>query len=624
MGGWITEFGISSDFEERLARFEKTFAVSGVPGLRVEKYKHTNHTRTIMWAWNNFRVPDIYVKQTNEGVCVVLCGVITDLGHYGSVPSNQETAAEQVLRLWLEHRENFIEELNGSFSCLFYEPERNEATLYTDRFASRPLWFTKENNMWIIGNFPSAITAVRKNSPKIDPVGLWSLFHTGRHLGKHGLYSQTHCLLAGEKAVLSKASQPVVSKWIQRRYVPDRTVQTSEWGARIADVLKESSRLYKRACMAPYIFLSGGLDSRIAAAAFSEPLKSVSLASVPNVETRIASAVSKVIGIGHQSIIRSPYWYLDTLDAAALISAGNFLTCHTHFIVPASEIAAQIKDAEFLLGDLLENFNKHYFLQPNGQSLIYEPESLMEILHSSVPYTIKDTRRLGVHFREQVRQRIERIYRETLKDYANSLMDVSEDDADRMDTFLRWAGVSVTPTFNMITCLRTLVGERNIFFDNEVNEISLKIPSALRGAGVLHKWTLYHFNKILPFIPDANTFLPPIVPNVIAAFAKKVRPTLGRIRRGAFYKSKNKPALNTSGSWVMMHEMYRKDPQYRGKIEEVANDESIFPAEIFDNSRIRKTLEEYFAGDISLHMEINALLSFGILSRLLPCSGIEF
>lgn len=623
MGGWITEIGVASDFDERLARFEKIFAVNGVPGLRVEKHTHTNHARTIMWAWNNFRVPDVYVKNTDEGVCVVLCGAITDLGHFGPLPDNQESTASMVLKLWFEHRDNLIKELNGSFSCLFYEPDKDEATLYTDRFASRSVWFTKENDVWIVGNFPSAITAMKKNNPKIDPVGLWSLFHTGRHVGKHCLYSNTHCLLAGERAVLSTASQAVVSKWDQRRYIPDRTVKKREWGARIANVLQESSRRYKRVCRSPYIFLSGGLDSRIAAAAFGKPLRSVSFSSVPNAETRIASAISKVIGIEHQATIRSPYWYLDTFDAAALISAGNFLTCHTHFIVPASDIASQNPDAEFFLGDLLENFNKHYFLQPNGQSLVYEPKNLMKILHSCVPYTIKGTHRLGVHFREDVRNSIQRKYKEALQEYAGSLMDVSEDDADRMDTFLRWADVSVTPTFNMITCLRTLAGERNIFFDNEVNEINLKIPSILRGAGVLHRWTLHHLNKILPFIPDANTFLPPAAPNAIAAFAKKLRPTLGKIRRGTVLKSKNKPALKTSGSWVMMHEMYRKDPQYRGKIEEVVNDESIFPAEIFDNSRIRKTLEEYFAGNISLHIEINALLSFGLLNRLLPCSGIE-
>lgn len=531
MGGWITEIGVASDFDERLVRFEKTFNVNGVPSLRVETHIHTNHVRTITWAWNRFRVPDVYVKETDGGVIIVLCGVITDLGHFGPLPNNQESTASLVLRLWIEHRDNLIKELNGSFSCLFYNPNKDEATLYTDRFASRSVWFTKENDVWTAGNVPSAIMAIKKNDPKIDPVGLWSLFHTGRHVGKHCLYYNTHCLLAGEKAILSTASEAIVSKWRQRRYIPDRSLKTRDWGARIAKALQESSQLYKSVCARPYIFLSGGLDSRIAAAAFGEPFKSVSLSTAPNAETRIASIVSKVVGIEHETIIRSPYWYLNTLDASALISAGNFLTCHTHFIVPASDIASQNPDAEFFLGDLLENFNKHYFSMPDGNSLTYNPQNMTEILHSWVPYSIRNTNRLGVHFRKEIRKNIEKIYRDALEDYAKSLVDISEDDADRLDTFLRWADVSVTPTYNMITCLWPIAGERNIFFDNEVNEISLKIPSMVRGAGLLHKWTLHHLNRILTLIPDANTFLPPVFPKSFGILTKKIRPTLGRIRR---------------------------------------------------------------------------------------------
>lgn len=623
MGGWITEIGVASDFDERLARFEKTFNVNGVPSLRVETHIHTNHARTIMWAWNRFRVPDVYVKETEGGVAIVLCGVITDLGHFGPLPNNQESTASLVLRLWLEHRDNLIKELNGSFNCLFYDPNKDEATLYTDRFASRSVRFTKENDMWIVGNFPSAIAAIKKNKPKIDPVGLWSLFHAGRHVGKHCLYYNTHCLLAGEKAILSTASEAIVSKWRQRRYIPDRSVKTRDWGARIAKALQESSQRYKRVCAGPYIFLSGGLDSRIAAAAFGEPLKSVNLSTSPNAETRIASIVSKVVGIEHETIIRSPYWYLNTLDAAALISAGNFLTCHTHFIVPASGIASQNSDAEFFLGDLLENFNKHYFSMPDGNSLTYNPQKMTEMLHSWVPYSIRNTNRLGVHFREEVRKNIEKIYRDALEDYAKSLVDVSEDDADRLDTFLRWADVSVTPTYNMITCIWPIAGERNIFFDNEVNEISLKIPSLIRGAGLLHKWTLHHLNRILTLIPDANTFLPPVFPNSIGIFAKKIRPTIGRIRRCAVHKPKSKPVLKTSGSWLLMHEMYRKDSRYRKRIENLIIDENVFPSEIFDLEQIRNTWNEYLAGNTSLHFEVEALLSFGNLHRMVVCNGIE-
>ena len=131
------------------------------------------------------------------------------------------------------------------------------------------------------------------------------------------------------------------------------------------------------------------------------------------------------------------------------------------------------------------------------------------------------------------------------------------------------------------------------------------------------------WKKILTLIPDANTFLPPFFPNSIGSFIEKARPTLGRIKRGIVPNPKNKPYLKTSGSWVLMQEMYRKDSQYRRKIEEVINSNNIFPDDIFDTPQIKKTWEEYLAGNTNLHFEIDALLSFGTLNTLLPCSGIE-
>lgn len=623
MGGWIALIGDTPDFDNRLAEFKKTFSVSGVPGLQVDTSLGGNLVRTISWAWNKDRIPDVYVKVNDQGHSLLLCGVITDLGRFGPVQGDQEWTAARVLELWVKHQDELIGQLNGSFSCLFCDPNKNSASLFTDRFASRSVWFTQENNIYIAGNFPSALAAIKKNKLKFNPVGLWSLFNTGRHVGRHGLYHNINCLPAGEKAVLSHGGRPVVTKWRQRRYRPDNSLSAREWGRVIAQALKKSGRRYQKICASPHIFLSGGLDSRIAAASFGKPLKAVSLCTNPNAETRLASMVSKAIGIEHRIIVRSPHWYLDTLDAAALISSGNFLTCHTHFIVPASEITSENPDAEFLLGDLLENFNKHYFSVPVGCDLVYDPENIQKVLHSYVPYSIKGANRLGIYFKKEIRQQIERHYLTALQHYAEGLADVSPDHADRLDTFLRWADVSITPTYNMITCLWPMAGERNIFFDNEVDDLSLRIPSRIRAGGVLHRWTLHYLNKKLPLIPNANTFLPPVFPDRVGKFAKKVRPLLGRVRRNILTRQKNKPTLNTSGSWLLRGEMYRKDPRYRGRIEKTINDASLFPPDLFDPAQISMAWEGFLSGNADFIFDIDALLSFGALHKLIPCEGIE-
>lgn len=622
MGGWLSIVGDVPDFNTRLSKFKKIFSVEGVPSLRVEVDENTLGIKIIAWAWNNHFVPDVYVKKRDNHV-LVLCGVVTDLGEFGPPLSTQDETALRVLQLWIEHGEKIIEQINGSFSCLLSDQKEKRISLFTDRFASRSVWTTEEDNVWIIGNFPSAIAIMKKHLPKIEPAGLWSLFHAGRHVGTHGLYSNVRALLAGQKAIISSNSKPVISQWRERRYQPEDKLSPIEWGHALADALKNSANRYKRVCENPYLFLSGGLDSRIAAAAYGKPLKTLTLCTSPNFESQMAAAVSKIIGLEHQTIIRSPYWYLDTMNAASLISSGNYLNHHTHFIVPVKDISSKDKEAEILLGDLLENFNKHYFPINIEQQLNFIPDNIENILYSFDSYTIKNVKHVGIYFNENIRKSIEARYITALKEYAYSIMKVSENHADRFDTYFRWADVSITPTYNMITCIWPLAMERNLYFDNDLNDLSLKIPSKIRGAGILHIHTLRHLNKKLMFIPDANTFLPPITPKKLKNIAKTIRPILGNLRRSIIRKRKGEePVLKTSGSWLLLHEMYRKDLKYKQRIESIFTDKSIFPSEIFDLQQIGKTWEEYLRGNINLNFEVEALLSFGSLQKLITFNDI--
>jgi hypothetical protein len=213
-------------------------------------------------------------------------------------------------------------------------------------------------------------------------------------------------------------------------------------------------------------------------------------------------------------------------------------------------------------------------------------------------------------------------YFQAMEAYARSIMAVSEDDFDRLDTLLRWADVSLTPTYNMITCVWPLARQRNIFFDNGVFDLASRIPSRLRGAGVLHRWTLGYLNPLLPFIPDANTWLPPLVPGFAGKMAKKIRPTIGKMRRGVLSAGHSRPVLVTSGSWAMKQQLYGKDDRYRLKIEETIEDASLFPDDIFDREEIKRTWTRYLQGDTSNHFEIESLLSFGSLQRMVRFGGL--
>ena len=658
MSGWLALFGKIDNFEPRLRKFERVFSVENVPSLLVETTNHSNfglhnssfipHNSSfkshpssftphnskfisVLWSWRERRVssiehqvsnefPDVNTYSDNNGNVLMLCGAVTDLGRYGSVTSNQHETAKTILNLWHEHGDSIVDQLNGSWCLLFYNSKENVSTAFTDRFASRSVWLSWDNGTWIIGNFPSAIVSMRQNTTTYDPAGLWSLFMTSRHIPGKSLYTEVFSLIAGQKVVLMPDNRHLILDWYKRRYKPDYSITAKEWGYRLAHALRNSAKNLKRITPDAHLFLSGGLDSRIAAAAYGDDLSTVTLCSAPNFESRVANLVSNRLGLEHQTIIRSPYWYLDTLSASALITSGNYLLTHAHFIVPTKDIIQNSPDACFMLGDLLENLNKHYFSIPKGAFFSFNSERLPDLLVNFIPATSRNPHQVSSIFNADSREELRESWIETIRESAKLVMDVSEDDCDKFDTYLRWVDASVTYTYNMITCLWPFARERTLFFDNELNDLSLQIPANIRGKGILHQWLLWNLDKTLLLIPDANNFLPTFAPRGLQNMAKQLRPKLGHLRRSLFTKT-NPEAMNlpTAGSWPLFNELYRRDKRYQNMIATLFGDNFAFPQEIFNHNEIQKIWREFLSGNLSLLFDVTSLISFGALNRLIPC-----
>jgi len=617
MAGWIAFQGMTQeDIRKRIKTFEKIFNVAGVPRLRMEERFSSSGFSFWGWAWNLNEIPDMHTHDESN-VFLALDGVVTDFGDVSGEIKDKTNPASVLWPEWRRRGPNLVGNLNGSFSILVHDARANLTTIFTDRFASRPVCWTGQGSSWIAGNSPSALAAVSENTPPPDGAALWSFLHLGRRVGERTIFCGINHLLAGQKVNLDKTGHAPPVYWRQRRYQPVFNISPPEWGERIASALKASGTRYSRICRAPHLFLSGGLDSRIVAGAFGPGLQTVSLCTAPNAETRAAGRVAAALGLPHRVMVRSPHWDLETADAAALISAGDHLHQHTHFFVPVRDIHAEEPRAEFLLGDLQENFNKHYFAVPRRLDFSFDFDFLRDNLEYLLPSTVKGRERLGIHLRPEYRKQAREAYDEALKKNVAEVMAVAEEDADRLDSLLRWSDVGMTYTYNMFTCIRALAPERNLYFDNDLDALSLQIPAKIRGAGILHRRTLGRLNPKLTLIPEANTFVPPAFPRWLGKASKKIRPVLGRARRALAGRRTGEPVLTTSGSWLLKQELYRKDERYRGWVENLLADREAFPEEIFDGRRMSKTWAIFLDGDDRPLFEIEALLSFGNLWRKL-------
>lgn len=634
MSGWVLVSGNQDKLDQITQRFKTVFSAHRELDFLL-KYHHLNSELTLVtWGWGESSSSDIdyYIGHDNEPI-VILEGYLLEVQGLDSELNNSrcENYAELIGRNWRSCGWDILKKMNGSFSLTVINPVRKKITLFTDRIASRPIWWCRDSCNYYIGNYPAALATLTDSAPKINPAGLWSLFAASRQTGREGLYSGIKRLHGGEAATIQPDQTLELKSWFDLTYKPETGRTPDQWARELKSVLTDAARAHTSVMQAPYLFLSGGLDSRVAAGAletshFEAGLHSVTMTSSGNnMNAKVAYKVAQHVGSKHQLIERSPYWYIDNFSTAALLSGGNYNVRHAHYIVPMHIILQKNSKASFLLGDMLENFNKHYFKSHSGNVWEFIPENVPDIFPKLYSYVHRDFSALSRHFNSNIAVRIEDSWREELVTLCQKVRRVSDDDRDCYDALFRWYNCGFCPTYLMFECMRPFGRERNIMFDNRLLELLLRIPASLRGKGVMHRKTLWELNKRLALTTNSNYWLPAIVPDDISKRISVVRPYLGRLRRKILRKSTGGGAvIKTEGSWHMLSEWYQKDKRHREYIESYLKDERVFPSEIFDRKEILKTWRNFLTDPTKKKhiFDIDMLLSFGILNKQLPFSDI--
>ena len=627
MAGWILVLNAREEARQLEARLNRVFNVPGVTELRIRTIHPAPEHTLLQWAWDQPVESDLAVAITpDQNVFAMVDGYVVACGT-GASPVDRPLES-QVLQHLATEDEDAIVQINGSFACVRLDTRNRQVSVWTDRIASRPVWIARTGSTWYVGNYPAAIASVMPHVPRLNPAGLWSLFLSSRHVGPQGLYDGFRNLPGGSCARIdydADRARIQFSRWHENVFRPENGRTPGEWGEAIAAELKAAAQRLLRHSPSPRLFLSGGLDSRLVLGAIGNEATGVTLSSTPNnMNVRLARRAAKLIGARHEAINRTPNWYLERFESAALLAGGNYNLAHAHFLIPVQSIQATNPGATFLLGDLMENFNKHYFTSSDLGNHRFVPGEIPRIYEQLYSYTHRDRIRLRRLFQDGVADRLSTDWKDAMTQLCNNVRLVSDDDRDCFDALFRWYDCSLCPTYLMSECIRPHGRERNLMFDNSMIDLLHRIPADIRGAGVLHPWTLWHLNKGLALLPDSNFWVPPISPKAVKKITRAVRPTLGRLRRGV-QKMANaaEVATATEGSWHMLDTRFREDSAHRAFIESVVQDPECFPSELFRRDEIRSAWQGFLNGDGSRDrsFEISMLLSFGLLHRALPSSG---
>lgn len=182
------------------------------------------------------------------------------------------TDVEVIVHLYEEHGEDLVDHLNGQFAFAIWDLRRRRLFLARDHFGVAPLYYTVADGLFLFGSEIKALLAHPAVERRIDLVGVDQV------LSLPGLVSP-RTVFAGIESLPSGFSLTVADGTLCRRQYWDldypregdeeggREVSEAERVEELREIFARSVRRRLQADVPVGLFVSGGLDSSLVAAA---------------------------------------------------------------------------------------------------------------------------------------------------------------------------------------------------------------------------------------------------------------------------------------------------------------------------------------------------------------------
>lgn len=513
---------------------------------------------------------------------------------------------------------NKSHELNGSFTLInIFDNEKIE--IFSDRLGTRPVYYSKIKGLWIIsstgGLLIPLIRLYRRNRPNF--IAFTSLLLRSRPIDRMTLIEDVFRTDAGEVITLLPSESEKRRKWYKPIYTSHASgMSLNEKLEELDKALDRSAERLSHITYRPLLFLSGGMDSRLAAVILKEKLENLdamTLSDNINTEARIARRVARELKLNHRYYIRDKYYYFKNLETFVVSCLGSYFYVHGHFSKALEEFPCY---SDIYLGDFLESIKKLIGFRTDKEEIIKVPDDIVSNIFLIDGYSSKlgyETLNIfSAPYREQFREE----YFKALTRQAEEAFNVSDEIAIIVDYFLRWRRAYEISTFGMFEDLRLIRPDKNIAWDNEFISILLKLNTIDRTKAKLGIKLLQKRNKNLVMkIPDANTLIPPGHNDYFGKLFKNIR-NYGAFIRRQFLTMIDKPPISGMHSWQNADYLNVSDPNWKNYLQENILSKTIADTEQFDTDFIKYSWHKYCQYDFRYGYIIYSLLNYSILMRL--------
>lgn len=571
-----------------------------------------------------------------DGVMVVMDGEV--FPEATEVPSDLRDGAPTIQRAafclhrYLEEGPTFIERLNGTFGVAVVDSRNGSVHLGTDRFGHRLLFvWERDGECAFASSLRSLLLLEESIGRSYDCRSLAELIVFERVLGNRTLFPDVKRLQGGCRASWSGKGWEVTRYFSPRRVPLLSNLKSWEDGAAELERRLRHSLTKRLADKSKAgLFLSGGLDSRLVLGCAPRPVTAMTLSHpgwMPR-EAKVAARLASAAGAPLLLLEREADCYAKMAAQASEVNEGmaTFVACHSL----ANHMQMAKEGIEVVLtGDRSDVAFKDYFAGSiDHDGLLPWTGSRLQIRRASRKLMSSPLIRRAAHqdlmmlaLSPAMKLSFAQVWEETLE-WVETMFHPGvplEDTLSEM-ALCDWQGFTA---LGMLRGVSTGFVERSPFFDNDVWDLSLRLPISWRsGARIVMKAIMIAAPK-LAAIPDAGTGIKPRTPAGLARTWTSAKGSLRSLAKRVLNRNslaKPGPGRRAGATGIFANSGFHdrdlalkfSDP-YR---ELVKSSISALPTDFFDVGTIQGLLESDLEADTpSLGKVFEILVTFGEFSR---------
>lgn len=396
-----------------------------------------------------------------------------------------------------------LETYEGEFIAVFLEQSGN-LHIVNDRFGSRPFYISKNSSgIYFSSNLAFLLQMLgRKHDP--DVLGWFQVFSYGHTSESRTTFSGVKRLLPATHVTIDPNGAFQERTYWKLEYAPVADLDPVSHSKEVFAAFKRGAVLRSKLAGKGVVALSGGLDSRLVAAALPEDVEFSAFTFVNSAEasstadTDIAAQVSKVLGLQHRVEPVPRQEYSAIADDVILLTGGMRPLHHSATVMP------YIRELErcgvrFLLGGGPGDVSAGSKI-PSVRYL--DPWRTDECVQDFCRTLAGGAQLLGILFRQEI---VEEYRDEVYTSLSESFLEISAPTAAHKVT--AWELLNRWPAFTFTSMLHNHpnVSEAFCHLDYQYMNLMLKLPAQWLYERNFYRVMIHNCLPKLRGIPYANT-----------------------------------------------------------------------------------------------------------------------